>query len=271
MIKIIASDLDGTFLNAKKEITLRLSAILEKAHEKGAILLPATGRPLFSIPPAVMEIPSAKYIIASNGASVYRRGDKKPIISNCLNPYTSEKIFNMSSGLDIITEIFIDGQAYISRAHLKSLENAGFSQTRINYIKSTRISVDDLYIILKENINKIENINLIFQSMSLRENFRVNINKSIDACVTTSSPDNIEIGSPKATKGSALRELAQMLNIDRENIIAFGDNENDMDMLKFAGTGVIMENADSSLKSGADIVAPSCDNFGVAAILEKYI
>ena len=167
MIKIIASDLDGTFLNAKKEITPRLAAILEKAHEKGAILVPATGRPLFSIPPAVMEIPSAKYIIASNGASVYRRGDKKPIISNCLNPYTSEKIFNMSSGLDIITEIFIDGQAYISRAHLKSLENAGFSQTRINYIKSTRISVDDLYIILKEKINKIVNINLIFQSMSL--------------------------------------------------------------------------------------------------------
>ena len=67
MIKLIASDLDGTLLTTYKQLTQRLLSVLKKAYEKNIILVPATGRTLTAIPRYVLDIPSAKYIITSNG------------------------------------------------------------------------------------------------------------------------------------------------------------------------------------------------------------
>ena len=60
-----------------------------------------------------------------------------------------------------------------------------------------------------------------------------------------------------------------MLGIKNSEVIAFGDSENDIDMLEFAGTGVLMKNADNSLKTQGLIVSSSCDDYGVARILEN--
>ena len=90
----------------------------------------------------------------------------------------------------------------------------------------------------------------------------------LDVFVTSSSTDNIEISSTNAAKGNALRKLCQRLGIDKSETIAFGDSENDLDMLEFAGTGIVMENAAPELKSGRFTVTASCDSDGVAKILE---
>ena len=122
-----------------------------------------------------------------------------------------------------------------------------------------------------KNIDSIENINSIFSDMALRESFRNDMKTKISASVTSSSPNNIEISSLKADKAEALKSLCLMLDIAPSDTIAFGDSENDVSMLSFAGKGVLMSNSDNILKSDKFEISTSCDNYGVARILEKYI
>lgn len=73
------------------------------------------------------------------------------------------------------------------------------------------------------------------------------------------------------SKGSALRFLCQKLNLTSENLMAIGDEENDLSMIKYAGVGVAMGNAVPAVKQVAQVITEDCDHDGVAKIIEKYI
>ena len=85
------------------------------------------------------------------------------------------------------------------------------------------------------------------------------------------SPAYLEIMEKGVSKGNALTMLCEQLHIDTADVIAFGDGENDIEMLKTAGTAVVMENALEQVKAYADIVCPSNENDGIAKTLMKYL
>ena len=85
-IKLVASDLDGTLLNKNKEITPRLFDALEKLDELGIYFVPSTGRPFGTVPQTIKDLPFLKYVITSNGATIYDAAEKKNIIENYLTP-----------------------------------------------------------------------------------------------------------------------------------------------------------------------------------------
>ena len=89
--------------------------------------------------------------------------------------------------------------------------------------------------------------------------------------VSKSWHNNLEVMNEGVSKGKALKLLAQMLNIDKDQIIAIGDNENDISMFKVAGLAVAMENGDKIAKEHAHIITDTNDNDGVAKVIEKYI
>ncbi len=270
MIKIIVSDLDGTLLNTDKQITPRLLNILNKAEQNNITLIPATGRVLSAVPQNVINIPAVKYIITSNGACVYKKDSKKPIFEQYLNPEHVKFVLFEAKKYNSITEIFSNGKAYIEKEIYKYIDSFGITSSHLNYIKSTRTPININEFMLS-NIESIENINIIFNDMALREKFRNEIKNNICTSITSSAPNNIEISSIKATKGNAIKNICDSLNIKNNEVIAFGDSENDIDMLEFAKIGVIMENASPELKQQKFIVSPSCDDYGVAKMLEKIL
>ena len=75
MIKMVCSDLDGTLLNRNNEVTLATRQAIARAVEHGVVVVPATGRPLASLPPVVAKLPGIRYAITSNGAAVWDLGD----------------------------------------------------------------------------------------------------------------------------------------------------------------------------------------------------
>ena len=89
--------------------------------------------------------------------------------------------------------------------------------------------------------------------------------------VSSSWSNNIEVMEEEVSKGNSLKYLCERLNVKRENVIAIGDNENDMSMIDFAGLGVSMGNGNKKLKTIADIITSTNDEDGVAKIIEKYI
>jgi Cof subfamily protein (haloacid dehalogenase superfamily) len=88
--------------------------------------------------------------------------------------------------------------------------------------------------------------------------------------VTTSNADFVEMMNPEAGKGKCLRNLARILGVDMENVMAIGDGDNDAEMIKMAGIGVAMANARNNAKIAADVIAPSNDECGVAWAIENY-
>ena len=89
--------------------------------------------------------------------------------------------------------------------------------------------------------------------------------------MTSSTHYRLELSSLKSGKGAALREAAARLGVCPDEIIAFGNADNDIDMLRFAGIGVAVENSPENVKREADRVAPPNTEEGVAQVLEEIL
>ena len=270
-IRLVASDLDGTLLNQKKEITPRLFEALEKLDELGIYFVPSTGRPFGTVPKAIKELPFLKYVITSNGATIYDATEQKNIIENYLTPEAVDAVIEVAKELPIITEYFIEGKAFIAKAVYDDLSPFDLTESHEFYIKNSRTPVEDFWNEMKRNNAVLENINLVFKDMELRKEIWDRLKALGLASVTAATTKNIEITSLYATKAQALEKLCEVLGFSRENVLAMGDGDNDMPMIQFAGIGVAMANGEEHIKQAADIIADDCNDFGAAKILEQII
>ena len=270
-IRLVASDLDGTLLNKNKEITPRLFEALEKLDELGIYFVPSTGRPFGTVPKAIKELPFLKYVITSNGATIYDATEQKNIIENYLTPEAVDAVIEVAKELPIITEYFIEGKAYIAKAVYDDLSPFDLTESHEFYIKNSRTPVEDFWNEMKQNNTVLENINLVFKDMEQRKEIWDRLKALGLASVTAATTKNIEITSLYATKAQALEKLCEVLGFSRENVLAMGDGDNDMPMIQFAGIGVAMANGEEHIKQAADIIADDCNDFGAAKILEQII
>ena len=270
-IRLVASDLDGTLLNKNKEITPRLFEALEKLDELGIYFVPSTGRPFGTVPKAIKELPFLKYVITSNGATIYDATEQKNIIENYLTPEAVDAVIEVAKELPIITEYFIEGKAFIAKAVYDDLSPFDLTESHEFYIKNSRTPVEDFWNEMKRNNTVLENINLVFRDMELRKEIWDRLKALGLASVTAATTKNIEITSLYATKAQALEKLCEVLGFGRENVLAMGDGDNDMPMIQFAGIGVAMANGEEHIKQAADIIADDCNDFGAAKILEQII
>ena len=270
-IRLVASDLDGTLLNKNKEITPRLFEALEKLDELGIYFVPSTGRPFGTVPQAIKELPFLKYVITSNGATIYDATEQKNIIENYLTPEAVDAVIEVAKELPIITEYFIEGKAFIAKAVYDDLSPFDLTESHEFYIKNSRTPVEDFWNEMKRNNAVLENINLVFKDMELRKEIWDRLKALGLASVTAATTKNIEITSLYATKAQALEKLCEVLSLTRENVLAMGDGDNDMPMIEFAGIGVAMTNGEEHIKQAADIIADDCNDFGAAKILEQII
>lgn len=266
-IKLVASDLDGTLLTSNKGLTPRLKAAIEKITDMGIVFIPATGRVYDAVPEEIKALPS-KYIITSNGARIYDVENKRDIYECLLCADDARYILEIAKGLHVIFEIFSDGKAFIDQKAFDRLESYNLTVHHKEYIRKTRIPID-IDRLLVSNSDSLENINIIFSDLNDRSLVLEKLKNTNHFSVTASSEINIEITNINATKGNAVKKLCELLSIDLSNTLAFGDSENDLDMILSAAVGVAMGNSPENIKQKADIIAESCDSFGEAIILER--
>lgn len=270
-IQLIASDLDGTLLTSKKEVTPRLYQALETLYHMGIHFVPATGRPFGSLPQDIRNLPFLKYVITSNGASIYDAENQETLLRNLLSPEAVEITLSVAKKLPVLMEFFLDGHAYIAQKAFENLSSYGLTESHIHYIRTTRTPVEDFWGTIERQKANLENINLVFQDMELRKETLALLREKGHTSVTASSSKNIEITSPEATKSKALATLCHRLDIDPIHTLALGDSDNDLPMLQFAGVGIAMANGEAHIKAAADRIADDCNSFGAAKILEEII
>ena len=293
-VRLVALDLDGTLLSRSNEVTPATREAIARAVAHGVAVVPATGRPLASLPPVVAKLPGIRYAITSNGAAVWDLGDD-PMgavysrYSNAAQRHTSEpacllrrlmptetarEVFALFQQYDGELSVFCNGLA------IKTPEGIAKLTSRTAHFLSSEARqdlTDDRFTVIPGieswmscHAHEIEKLCMFFDSIEKTAAALPGFQAIPGVEVVQGSPDNIEVTAAGVDKGSALLALADRLGIPHENTMAVGDSENDRAMLEKAGIAAVMANGMPQIKALGDLVSEAdCDHDGVAELFRK--
>lgn len=287
MIKLIASDMDGTLLNDHMDVSLSNAQAIKRAQSQGIHFVIATGRdyPMAAHPLKAHDIECP--IIALNGAqlfdvdghNLYNKGLEKSTVKkirNILAQYpdlheelmTNEGIYsnNQEKRLDTIASMLADLNPDIS--YEEAMQNAisHAEENNVKFVESfDTVLEDDSIIILKLSAHTEEGASIL---KPLKEQL---MNEVPKLAITASSKKNIEINHESAQKGIAVAKYAKKLGIKADEVMTIGDNINDLSMLKWAKYGTAVENAVSEAKESAHYSTSNNSQNGVAEAISRVL
>lgn len=271
MIKLVATDLDGTLLNSNMEISDTNLSALKRCVDEGIHIVVATGRSLYSIPEQVRKIEGLKYLICANGAKIHDNSSEELLYAKYIDSDALRRIWHVFEDDSIICEMFWDGKPYVSQSLYSEPEAFGIPTWFIDYFRRSRTPIDDILAFTAEHISEIENVNFLFKEIELKVQLN-NYFESMDCFELTSSfPFNLEIGGVGVNKAAALDFICKDLDITPNEVMSFGDNANDTAMIKYSGVGVAMDNAVSSVKEASVFVTLDRDDDGVGYAIDLML
>ena len=260
-VKLVVSDMDGTLLNSKGEVSASFFKLFHQLQNQSIHFCAASGRQYNSIIDKLAIIKDDIYIIAENGGIAKKGNDLLAL--NVLSIATIKKVIPVLRTISD-SHIVLCG---INGAFIES-KNQEFINYFQEYYHSYQI-VDDLIAIAdSEDFLKIA----IYHNDSSEENIYPKVKEFKDEMLIKISGKNwLDISDKNANKGSALREVQQILNITKEETMVFGDYHNDIELMQEAHFSFAMKNAHKDIKEIANYTTESNDNLGVERILEKLI
>jgi len=271
-IKMIGLDLDGTLLNEKKELTGHTRDVLMRAIEQGVTVLVATGRPVTGVPEVLRTFPGMRYALTSNGGRILDLEEDKVLYANMLSYEMGEAILKIFGEYDTFKEIYFDGRGFVQQDEVLRVGEYLRNPAMADYIRTTRKGIPSLWDKMKEmEGHEMDKIHALFKNQEERQEAKQRIMELGDLSISDSMGTNLEINAPGVNKGMGLIQLGKLLGIEREEIMACGDGNNDLQMLKEVGFGVAMANGADEVKEIADYITSSNEEDGVAAAIEKFV
>lgn len=268
MIKLIAVDMDGTLLQSNNRIGEETKEILKKADQSGIKIVPASGRPLPGVVPYMEDL---GIVGKDNYAVLYNGGLVQSISGNVLISHQFDyaefkKMVTIQKQNPGVNLHFMRKHDYVTLDRLISTQMA-----KMSAVSATPFIIKDLdeipidFKFIKAEFTGAED-KLDQLGRQFTQNFKQNYN------VARSDPRIWEINKKNASKGNALHELAQKLNIKDSEVMIFGDQGNDMSMFEVANFNkVAMGNAIGAIKDKADFITKSNDEAGIAYAINRLI
>lgn len=269
-IKLIATDLDGTFMYDYRTPHPDNVRALMRCRERGIAVCLCTGRNFHGIRDLVATVPFDRYCVINNGTAIYDLETNSLRYRNRFSPEAAVDILTLCAGyegvhLSAVTtysrHILEDRLSSEKRARFMALEPEDvFLHESVAPLVAA--SEDDMQrIILGLDIGDVDMLREVYERISAISEVEI----------TSSGPSHMEISPKGGTKAEALTILADIYGAKPENVLAFGDNFNDLYMLMWAGTGVAMGNADERLKAVVDYVTETNTEGGVARAIERIV
>ncbi|MEK5170371.1 MULTISPECIES: HAD family hydrolase [Staphylococcus] len=284
MIKLIATDMDGTLLNAAHEISQENQEAIKFAQEHGITVVIATGRAFYEANTPVAETDLKVPYICLNGAEV--RDEAFNIMSTShLNHSLVSKITSTLKEKDIYYQVYTNRGIYTENPqrdleiYIDIAERAGQKADVEKIENSIQKRIDNGTLKIVDNYDKIEDIpgELIMKILAFDSDLGKidlvgqELAQSPNLAVSSSSRGNLEITHSDAQKGIALSTIAKQLGIELKDVMALGDNLNDVSMLERVGYSVAMDNAAPEVKTVAKYVTDSNENIGVGKAIKKFL
>ena len=268
MIKLVALDMDGTLLNSRHEISSENRELVKTCIEKGVKFVLISGREIESIKHYSRILDLDTYLTGYNGSLITNNDGNKAVFSNTLNPRLVKAVIEEAYKANMFIIAFLQDSILVSDNSSKWYKNF------LEFTIANPIVEADLLLYLDEN-NKWDEINKICLSDDHKKliDFKEAIEPKLKEEFTLlfSLPFFLEVFNNNVSKGLALEKLAHYYGVNREEILAIGDGENDISMIKFAGLGVAMGNSSQLVRNSADFITLTNDENGVASTLRKFL
>ncbi len=260
-IKLIAVDMDGTFLNSKMEYNRpRFRKLYRRMKEQGVRFVVASGNQYFQLKSFFEDFQDEITYVAENGAYIVDHNEE--LFSVNINESTYQKVMDFATNNPSMRVIVCGKKfAYVLESDQELYESASHYFHRIKKLNS-----------FNEISDQILKFSFIFKN-STAASFVPMFKREFGDLMfpVTSGPNNIDLIVPGITKGAGLARLCEKWKISSEEVLAFGDSNNDLEMIRYAKFGYAMKNAGDSVKEVTDLIADSNEDDGVNTIIEMFL
>lgn len=265
-MKLLALDLDGTLTNSQKTISPRTLQTLMEAQRQGVRIILASGRPVCGQRHLAEELHLAEhngYMLAFNGGIVMEYATKRIIDSTTIPHHLLPAIIDMatSHGFDLLS--YQSDVMWANNAKNEYIQYAA----RIN-----RMELREAKELKAALVNPVPKCIIVGEPTRLQV-FEEEMKRSLgcELNIVRSEPFFLEVMPQGIDKAKRLELLLQHIGAEREELVACGDGYNDLSMIRYAGIGVAMGNAQQGVKDAADYIAPTNDEDGVADVVERFL
>ncbi|MBS5926874.1 MAG: HAD family phosphatase [Clostridium sp.] len=284
MIRVIASDMDGTLLNSQHDITEENVKAILKAKELGVHFIIATGRMYDSVKPFMDKHGIKCEYILMNGAE-FRNENGELVESISMDKRKIKDILNILCKEDLIVELYTDEGSYTTSTKEEALKEMVYRVQNFekvqDYDKALEIAkehehfktlkyIDDIDKFIESRI-EIRKIITFSNDVEVINKTKVELNNIGGLAVLSSFITNIEITDERAQKGYILKKVTEKMGIKNEEVIAFGDSFNDYSLFTEFEKAYAMENAIPEIKEIAKNITDTNDNSGVAKAIYKEL
>ena len=275
-IKAIALDIDGTLTNDEKVVTARTREALLAAQRSGVRLILSSGRPIQGLRAlaAELDLPAnGDLLVAFNGAHVVDARTDEVLFDQPMDPSALASLVGHMREFDVIPWITEGSRLYVERGMRHVITYRGEPLDIVEYERKMcdleLHEVDDLLEVCGTPQDKLL---CASEPEYLQQHWRAMYGPFTDELSVMFTADfYFEFMAPGIDKGRALAGALPKLGIDASEVIAFGDGQNDVSMLRWAGTGVAMGNAVDEAKAAADMVTASNNEDGIALALAEFL
>lgn len=264
--KLLVLDLDGTLTNTRKEVTEHTRTTLIKAQEQGLKIVLASGRPTYGIAPLANLLQLDKYegyVLSYNGGEIIDWKTGELLYKNLLDPEVPPYLYQCANdnhfaivtydGEYVLTE-YPDDEYVLKEALLNVMKIKKVD----NFLKAVQHPIAKCLI-----VGEPTRLAVLEKEMYNHLHDRMGVFRS--------EPYFLELVPKGIDKAQSLAVLLKEIGMTKDEMIAVGDGFNDLSMIKYAGLGVAMSNAQEVVKENADFITLSNEEDGVAHVVEKFI
>ncbi len=270
--QLIAFDMDGTLLDSKKEVLPSSVEAIDEALAAGKEVAIASGR----CPRMVLMyrdvLPHVRYAICSAGAAIVDLHAARVLETTEIPRSAIQKAMTASHSMDKLIETTCDGEFIVSRPEVNHCERYSLAVYKSLYLEQGKIlpTADDAEAFTVDPTHRIQKLNIHYTNTQDRDAVIAAL-EGEDVNVVLCEKASIEITHASVTKGTGLLALAAQLGIPAEQTIAVGDADNDLPMLRDAGLGVAMGNANENARAAAAAIVADNDHNGCAEAVRRFL
>ncbi len=253
--RAVFSDIDGTLLNSRHQISPKTAQAIQRIVKQGIPFIPVSARPPLAITPCTEQLQTKNAIICYSGALILD-ADLQPLYSVAID---NTDLARLEADLADYHHLSINHYA-----NLDWFSNDLSNDWTIQEGEITGLSAAAKPTHLSE-VHKILVMGEASEIKALEDKLKPQYPQ---LSIHRSKNEYLEIMNKQATKSNAIRFMERRLNVSGEDVVAFGDNFNDLDMLEYAGLSVAMGNAPEPIKQAAKRITASNDEDGIALVLD---
>jgi HAD-superfamily hydrolase, subfamily IIB len=271
-IKLVAIDMDGTFLDSKCTVPKENMEAIKKAIDKGIKIVPTTGRCYRNTKEMIFtDVNEIPYYITANGAVLVDGIKEEEIFAKLMPAMTVREVYEITKKYPTFVEIYAGLDVYIDELGEQRLYQSGVPKEYAKQLTKTTIKVKSLDDIIYDDNILVSKYHVLTETVEENIKMRDEIAAIKGLNPISVVPQNVELVDGTWSKKDAIVKLIEMLKIDKEEVLVIGDSNNDYEMMQWATNAVAMGNANEKIKALASHVTATNDEAGVAQALHKYL